>query len=54
MWLLILLLSIKIQMPTWYWIIFTIITLIRPFIWIIEKYLEDEIEKEIKELSNTK
>ncbi len=54
MWLLVLLLSIKIQMPTWYWIIFTIITIIRPFVWIIERYLENEIEKSIKELENTK
>ncbi|MCI8760425.1 MAG: hypothetical protein HFJ34_04820 [Clostridia bacterium] len=54
MWLLVLLLSIKIQMPTWYWIILTIITIIRPFVWIIEKYLENEIEKSMKELENTK
>lgn len=54
MWLLVLLLSIKIQMPTWYWIIFTIITIIRPFVWIIEKYLENEIRKNMKELENTK
>lgn len=32
MWLLVLLLSIKLNMPTWYWIIFTIITIIRPLI----------------------
>lgn len=32
MWLLVLILSIKLQMPTWYWIIFTIITIIRPLI----------------------
>lgn len=30
MWLLVLILSIKLQMPTWYWIIFTIITILRP------------------------
>lgn len=48
MWLLVLLLSIQFQMPTWYWIIVTIIVLIRPFVWIIEKYLEKEIEKSIK------
>ena len=30
MWLLVLMLSIKLQMPTWYWILFTIITIIRP------------------------
>nr|DAI43436.1 MAG TPA: hypothetical protein [Caudoviricetes sp.] len=27
MWLLVLILSIKLQMPTWYWIIFTVITI---------------------------
>ncbi len=32
MWLLVLILSIKLQMPTWYWIIFTIITIFRPLI----------------------
>lgn len=32
MWLLVLILSIKLQMPTWYWIIFTVITIIRPLI----------------------
>lgn len=30
MWLLVLMLSIKLEMPTWYWILFTIITIIRP------------------------
>ena len=30
MWLLVLLLSIKLNMPTWYWILFTIITIIKP------------------------
>lgn len=54
MWLLALILSIKLQMPTWYWIIFTIITLIRPFVWIIEKYLENEIKKNLEELNNVK
>lgn len=32
MWLLVLILSIKLQMPTWYWILFTVITIIRPLI----------------------
>ena len=54
MWFLVLILSLKVQMPTWYWVLFTTITLIRPFMWIIEKYLKDEIEKEMKELKNTK
>lgn len=36
MWLLVLILSIKLQMPTWYWIIFTIIT--------IDKVLKDTME----------
>ena len=30
MWLLVLILSIKLNMPTWYWILFTIITIIKP------------------------
>lgn len=34
MLLLVLILSIKLQMPTWYWIIFTIITIFRPVIWV--------------------
>jgi hypothetical protein len=38
-------------MPTWYWVIFTIITLIRPILCIINTYIEDEIKNEIKELS---
>lgn len=32
MWLLVLILSIKLQMPTWYWIIFTVITILNPLI----------------------
>lgn len=32
MWLLVLILSIKLQMPTWYWIVFTVITILRPLI----------------------
>ena len=32
MWLLVLILSIKMHMPTWYWITFTVITIIRPLI----------------------
>ena len=34
MWLLVLILSIKLQMQTWYWIIFTIITIFRTVIWV--------------------
>lgn len=30
MWLLVLIVSIKLQMPTWYWILFTTITIMRP------------------------
>lgn len=30
MWILVLILSLKLQMPTWYWILFTVITIIRP------------------------
>ena len=36
MWLLVLILSIKLQMPTAYWIIFTIITIFRPVIWVLK------------------
>lgn len=36
MWILVLILSIKLQMPTWYWVLFTLITIFRPFIGIIE------------------
>lgn len=36
MWLLVLILSIKLQMPTAYWIIFTIITIFRPFMWVLK------------------
>lgn len=54
MWLLILIISIKLQMPAWYWSIFTILTLIKPIIWVIEKYLENEINKSLKELIKNK
>ncbi len=54
MWLLVLILSIKLQMPTWYWILFTIFTLIKPILSLINLYLEDEIKKGIKDLSNNK
>lgn len=36
MWLLVLILSIKLQMPTWYWIIFTVITIFRPIMWVVK------------------
>ena len=45
MWLLVLILSIKLQMPTWYWIIFTIITIFRPFIGLFCNIIENEIIK---------
>lgn len=45
MWLLVLILSIKLQMPTGYWIIFTIITMLRPFIWLFCNIIENEIIK---------
>lgn len=54
MWLLILILSISLQMPAWYWVIFTIITLFRPIIKLILKCLELEIEKSYKELTKNK
>lgn len=31
MWILVLILSIKLDMPTWYWVLFTTITIFRPF-----------------------
>lgn len=45
MWLLVLILSIKLQMPTWYWIVFTIITIFRPFIGLFCNIIENEIIK---------
>lgn len=45
MWLLVLILSIKLQMPTWYWIMFTIITIFRPFIGLFCNIIENEIIK---------
>ena len=41
MWLLVLILSIKLQMPTWYWIIFTIITIFRPIMWVVKYNFAD-------------
>lgn len=54
MWLLVLILSIKLQMPTWYWIIFTVITILRPYAGLFYKILENEIDKTIKETINNK
>lgn len=45
MWLLVLILSIKLQMPTWYWIIFTVITILRPFVGLFCNIIENEITK---------
>ena len=50
MWLLVLILSIKLQMPTWYWIIFTIITIFRPFVSLFWSIIEDEITKTENEI----
>lgn len=36
MWILVLILSIKLQMPIRYWIAFTIITIFRPFVWVFK------------------
>ena len=36
MWLLVLILSIKLQMPTWYWIIFTVTTIFSPAMWVLK------------------
>lgn len=48
MWLLVLILSIKLQMPTWYWIIFTTITILRPYIGLFCNIIENEITKNSK------
>lgn len=48
MWLLVLILSIKLQMPTWYWIIFTIITILRPYIGLFCNIIENKITKNSK------
>lgn len=50
MWLLVLILSIKLQMPTWYWIIFTIITIFRPFVSLFCSIIEDKITKTANEI----
>ena len=50
MWLLVLILSIKLQMRTWYWIIFTIITIFRPFVSLFWSIIEDEITKTANEI----
>lgn len=41
MWLLVLLIGIKMQMPTAFWILFTIITILRPIIGLYEHSLCD-------------
>lgn len=52
MLILVLLLSIKLQMPICYWILFTIIVLIKPILKLISIFLEEEIKKSIKEISS--
>lgn len=54
MWILLLIISIKLQMPAWYWSIFTILTLIKPILNLISIFLEEEIKRSMKELSNNK
>lgn len=50
MWLLVLILSIKMGMPTWYWILFTVITIIRPlFIEPLKFNLLQELSKNRKD-----
>lgn len=51
MWLLVLILSIKLQMPTWYWIIFTVITIFRLFANLICSIIENEITKTVNEIN---
>ncbi len=49
MWLLVLILSIKLQMPTWYWILFTVWSMVMPFLAIVKyvfvKTLVDKTSK---------
>lgn len=54
MWLLVLILSIKLQMSTWYWVIFTILTLIRPILSLVSLFLEEEIKQNIKDVQEDK
>lgn len=51
MWLLVLILSIKLQMPTWYWIIFIIITIFRLFANLICSIIENAITKTVNEIN---
>lgn len=48
MWIIALILSIKLNMPTWYWIIFTIITILRPILGLFKH----ELCKQFMEKSN--
>ncbi len=41
MWFLVLILSSILDMPSWYWIIFTIITIFRPVIWVFKYNFAD-------------
>ena len=50
MWLLVLILSIKLQMPTAYWIIFTVITILRPFVGLFCNIIENEITRTANEI----
>lgn len=50
MWILVLILSIKLQMPTWYWIIFTIITIFRSYVGLFCNIIENEITKTANEI----
>ena len=45
MWLLVLILSIKLQMPSWYWTLFTVITIFKPFVGLIIRIIENEMIK---------
>ena len=42
MWLLVLILSIKLQMPTWYWILFTVWSMVK---YVFVKTLVDKTSK---------
>lgn len=54
MWLLVLILSIKLQMPTAYWIIFTIITILRPFVGLFCNIIENEITRNANEIDTSR
>ena len=43
MWIILFILRIKLNMPVWYWILFTIITIIRPAVGLFEYELNKQL-----------